>query len=127
MDDPLETALCPLHPPPPSPCLFIMHHRSSSHLQQRGNSQLPASLPLNFHDLLTCFLFSKRAFLNHGSSTSSGISVGDREREFFSGHVQGIWHVNLCFLSKVVLWHGEEGAEFCSAFILDGCGFVLPT
>lgn len=85
MDDHLETALCPLHPPPPSPCLFIMHHCSSIHLRLPGNSQFPASLPLNFQDVLTYFPFSETAFLSqkcrHLNESTVHISVGDSERE----------------------------------------------
>lgn len=85
MDDHLETALCPLHPLPLSPCLFIMHHCSSIHLRLPGNSQFPASLPLNFPDVLIYFPFSETAFLSqrccHLNGWTIHISVGDSKRE----------------------------------------------
>ena len=85
MDDHLETALCPLHPPPPSPCFFIMHHCSSVHLRLPGNSPLPASLPLNFQDVLTYFPCSETAFrsqrCHHLNGWTLCVSVGDSEGE----------------------------------------------
>lgn len=83
MDDHLETALCPLHPPPPSPCLFIMHHCSSIHLCLPGNSQFPASLPLNFQDVLPRFPSSDTAFLRcqHLNGWTVCISVGEGDKE----------------------------------------------